>query len=144
MTVPRRKKILIADDDLVVLKVLSLKLSSVGYDVVKVFDSGLVTRRIAEEMPDLILLDLDFGATAVYGHVEWDGLKMLEWMMRLEDLARIPVIIITASTAPKKQTTLPTERSIWPATIIKTMPTERIPVTDICLKRLLKDRKSVV
>jgi CheY-like chemotaxis protein len=100
MPVPSRKKILIADDDLVVLKVLSLKLSSIGYEVVKVFDSGLVTRRIAEETPNLIMLDLDFGATAVYGHVEWDGLKMLDWLMRLEDLARIPVIVITASTAP--------------------------------------------
>lgn len=105
MAVPRRKRILIADDDLVVLKVLSLKLSSVGYEVVKVFDSGLVTRRIAEVNPDLILLDLDFGSTAAYGHVEWDGLKMLEWLMRLESLARIPVIFITASTEPDLEKT---------------------------------------
>jgi len=101
MTAPRRKKILIADDDLVVLKVLSLKLSSIGFEVVKVFDSAEVTRRIAEELPDLVLLDLDFGPTAAYTHVEWDGFKMLDWLMRLEELARIPIIVVTANESPE-------------------------------------------
>lgn len=96
MPAPRRKKILIADDDLVLLKVLSLKLSSQGFDVVKVHDGGMVTRRIAEEHPDVVLLDFDFGPLATVGHITWDGVKMLEWIARLEDLAAIPIIVITA------------------------------------------------
>src|SRR5258708_3228696 len=97
MSVPRRKKILIADDDLVVLKVLSLKLSSVGFDVAKVHEGSQVTRRVAEELPDVVLLDFDFGPNATSGHIEWDGIKILDWLGRLEDVAPIPVIVVTSS-----------------------------------------------
>ena len=91
-----RKKILLADDDLVVLKVMALKLQACGFDVVKVSESQNVIRRIGEETPDLILMDLNFGPAAAQGVIEWDGYKMLEWMNRLEQIAQIPIIIITA------------------------------------------------
>jgi CheY-like chemotaxis protein len=97
MDVPPRSKILIADDDLVVLKVLSLKFSSVGFDVVKVHDGGQVARTVAEARPDVVLLDLDFGASGEYGHVTWDGLKILDWLGRIEDVATIPIIVLTAN-----------------------------------------------
>ena len=96
MSETRRKKILLADDDLVVLKVMSLKLQACGYDVLKVSESQDVIRSIGEHLPDLILMDLNFGPGAAQGVIEWDGYKMLEWLSRLEQIAKIPIIVITA------------------------------------------------
>ncbi|HEY6166395.1 MAG TPA: response regulator [Verrucomicrobiae bacterium] len=96
MSETRRKKILLADDDLVVLKVMSLKLQACGYDVVKVSESQDVIRSIGEHLPDLIMMDLNFGPGATQQGIQWDGYKMLDWMNRLEQIAQIPIIIVTA------------------------------------------------
>lgn len=102
VTAPRTKKrILLVDDNLVVLKVLSLKLAACGYDVVPVTEVSRVVTQVASELPDLILLDLHYANAPSLGSVEWDGFKMLKWLQRLEQCAQIPIIVVTADTTPE-------------------------------------------
>ncbi|MBI3879397.1 MAG: response regulator [Verrucomicrobia bacterium] len=92
----RRFKIVLADDNLVVLKVLSLKLAAHGFEVVAISESDQIIARVSEEVPDLIVLDQHFGYQVAIGSPEWNGLKILRWMNRLEHLRDIPIIIMTA------------------------------------------------
>jgi CheY-like chemotaxis protein len=96
------RTILIADDDLLVLKVLALKLSSLGFQVIKVAEPGRVVREVAERKPDVVLLDINLGLGAGHTTVEWDGIKILDWLARMEGATTIPVIIITAD--PREET----------------------------------------
>ena len=96
-----KKRILVADDNLVVLKVLSLKLAACGYEVVTVTEISKVIQRIAAELPDLVLLDLHFANEPSFGSVEWDGFKALQWLQRLEQIRQIPIIVVTADQSPE-------------------------------------------
>ncbi len=93
-------KILLADDNLVVLKVMSLKLKSHGYTVVPVTSGAAVIRAVAQEMPDLIILDLNFPEDAGHGAVGWDGFKIMEWLSRFQEVSHIPIFVITAQQSP--------------------------------------------
>lgn len=99
---PRTKKrVLLADDNLVVLKVLSLKLAASGYEVVTVTEVNRVVQQLAVVLPDLVLLDLHYANGSSFGSVEWDGFKMLEWLQRLEQCKDIPIIVVTADQSPE-------------------------------------------
>ncbi|MDD5356296.1 MAG: response regulator, partial [Candidatus Omnitrophica bacterium] len=53
-----KKKILVVDDEVAILIVLTERLSSAGYDVIKA-DNGMDALDIAKEkLPDLIILDI--------------------------------------------------------------------------------------
>ena len=54
------KKILVVDDNEVILKTLSLKLGSAGYSVVTAIDGSAAVACARREKPDLILLDISF------------------------------------------------------------------------------------
>jgi CheY-like chemotaxis protein len=87
------KKILIVDDDPVILKTTSLKLKSRGYQVVTAMDGPGAISAVRKEKPDLILLDISLPQ-----HVEtaaWDGLLVMSWLRRLEEARNIPFIVIT-------------------------------------------------
>ena len=91
------KKILIVDDDLVILKTTSMKLRSQGYAVVTATDGATAIQAVRQEKPDLILLDLSFPPDVV----GWDGLGIISWLRRLEEARKIPVVIITSSDPAK-------------------------------------------
>src|SRR6478609_5646853 len=55
---PCGKKILLVDDDLVILKTTSFKLKAAGYDVIVSPDCSDAIRAVREENPDLIILDV--------------------------------------------------------------------------------------
>ena len=99
---PEAKKILVVDDNQLVLKSLSLTLSARGYDV-SVAESGAdALAHLRQEKPDLILLDLDFPPdVANIGGALTDGFLIIDWARRMCDAENIPVIIIS-STAPEK------------------------------------------
>ncbi len=95
----RVKKILVVDDDKIILKAVSLKLQGVGYQVITALDGAQAVAAARRENPDLILLDLIF-PPAVDG-VPWDGFRIMEWLQRLDAAKRIPIIIITVSEDPR-------------------------------------------
>ena len=92
------KKILVVDDDEVVLKTLSLKLHGAGYEVFTAMDGAEAVAAARKEHPDLVVLDIGF-PPAVDG-VPWDGFRIMDWFQRLNPKKKIPIIIITGRDDP--------------------------------------------
>ena len=63
-----KKKILVVDDDLVVLKAFTIKLKASNYDVLTASDGSTAVNLVRTQKPDAILLDIyfpdDFGSVA--------------------------------------------------------------------------------
>jgi CheY-like chemotaxis protein len=92
------KKILVVDDNEIVIKTITLKLQGAGYQVVTAMDGAAAMSVARKETPDLILLDLNFPPDVT--GVPWDGFRIMEWFQRLNAAKKIPVIIITGSDNP--------------------------------------------
>jgi CheY-like chemotaxis protein len=95
------KKILVVDDNEIILKTISLKLQGAGYKVVTALDGSEAVAAARKENPDLILLDITFPPDV--GGVEWDGFRIMEWFRRMEAIKKIPVIIITGTEDSKSK-----------------------------------------
>ena len=91
-----RKKILVVDDNRVVLMTTSMKLTGAGYDVVTAEDGGEAISAVRRGRPDLILLDISFPPDVGHGGgIAWDGFLIMDWLRRLEEGKNIPIIVIT-------------------------------------------------
>jgi len=93
------KKILVVDDNEIIIKTITLKLQGAGYTVIAAMDGSEAVAMARTENPDLILLDISFPADV--GGVPWDGFRIMEWFHRLDSSKKIPVIVITGSEDPK-------------------------------------------
>ena len=93
-----RQKILIVDDDPVIVKAMSLKLVPAGYEVVSAGEGSEAISAARKEKPDLILLDLNFPADVGQS---WDGFKIIAWLQRVDDAKGTPVIVISGGDAAK-------------------------------------------
>ena len=93
------KKILVVDDNEIVIKTISLKLQGAGYQVITAMDGSEAVAMARKESPDLILLDISFPPDV--GSVEWDGFRIMEWFHRLDTAKKIPIVVITGSEDPK-------------------------------------------
>lgn len=92
------KKILVVDDDAVILKTTCAKLKSRGYHVVTASDASEAMSAVRQHKPDLILLDICFPPDV---GVDWDGLKLMTWLQRVEEAKNIPIIIVSGSEPEK-------------------------------------------
>ena len=96
-TAPDAKKILVIDDNKVVLTATNLLLKAKGFSV-QLAESGAEALTILrKEKPDLILLDLDFPPDAgnIGGGLR-DGFLIIDWARRMCDAEKIPVIIVSS------------------------------------------------
>jgi DNA-binding response OmpR family regulator len=82
------KKILVCDDDPLLVDLLQYRLESRGYEVVVAEDGGRALRRLGEMRPDAILLDAMMPVI--------DGYEVLRKIREDATLADIPVIMLTA------------------------------------------------
>lgn len=82
-----KKKILIVEDDSFLRNLISQKLQKEGYEVAEAADGEEGLKKIKEEKPDLILLDLILP--------EIDGFEVLRRVKEDPLLASIPVIILS-------------------------------------------------
>ena len=89
------RKILVVDDNEIIIKTISLKLQGAGYQVITAMDGAEAVAAVRKENPDLILLDISFPPDVT--SMQWDGFRIMEWFHRLDAAKRIPVIIITGS-----------------------------------------------
>ena len=100
--IPAGKKILVVDDDQIILKTLSIALISNGYQVFTATDGPGAASLVAQERPDLILLDLLFPPDAVnVGGALQDGFFIIEWLRRMGEAKDIPIIIISGDKSAK-------------------------------------------
>jgi len=93
------KKILVVDDNEIVIKTISLKLQGAGYQVLTAMDGSEAVAVARKDSPDLILLDLTFPPDTE--GVAWDGFRIMEWFHRLDAVKKIPVIVITGNEDPE-------------------------------------------
>jgi len=101
-TTPGAKTILVVDDDLVIVKTLSMLLNSNGYKVLTATDGPGAASAVAREKPDLILLDLLFPPDAMnIGGALQDGFLIMEWLRRMGEARDIPIIIVSADNSKK-------------------------------------------
>ena len=100
--IPSGKKILVVDDDQIILKTLSIVLSSNGYQVFTATDGPGAASIVTRERPDLILLDLLFPPDAAnVGGALQDGFFIIEWLRRMGEAKDIPIIIISGDKSAK-------------------------------------------
>ena len=92
------KKILVVDDNEIVIKTITLKLQGAGYQVLTAMDGSAAMSVVRKDAPDLILLDLSFPPDVA--GVPWDGFRIMEWFQRLNTAKKIPIIVITGSEDP--------------------------------------------
>ena len=103
-TTPNAKKILVVDDDRVIVKTLSMLLTANGFTALTASDGPGAASIVEREKPDLILLDIQFPPDAMnIGGALQDGFFIIEWLRRMGEAGDIPIIIISASTSHKDQ-----------------------------------------
>jgi DNA-binding response OmpR family regulator len=83
-------KILIADDEYNIVKLLSSRLQANGYEVIQAFDGNQAFEIAVKEKPDLILLD--------YNMPGCKGTTVLERLRESNHSFLTPVIFVTAFT----------------------------------------------
>lgn len=93
------KKILVVDDNPVVLKAMSLLLNSRGYHVLTTESAEETISLLGRQKVDLILLDLEFPPDPA--SVLSDGIMALDWARLYGTARHIPVFIIS-SLEPEK------------------------------------------
>lgn len=94
-----KKKILVVDDDPVVIKALSIKLKANDFEVLTATDGATAVNAVRTQRPDLILLDISFPDDM--GSVAWDGFRIMEWLKRLDEAVNVPFIVITGGDREK-------------------------------------------
>lgn len=80
-------KILVVDDEPVIVKLLTVTLEKRGYDVVSASDGAEALDKVALSPPDLVLLDINMPGM--------DGFETLERLKSDESTALIPVVMLT-------------------------------------------------
>jgi CheY-like chemotaxis protein len=96
VSIGRNRRILVVDDNLVVLKAFELKLKSDGFAVTTTANSAAVASTAEQAQAELIVLDINFPPGAA---MEWNGFTVMQWLRRFPELGRIPVILISGSEA---------------------------------------------
>ena|SRR5579871_6589494 len=87
-----RKRILVIDDDPVILKTLSITLKSGGYDVMTTNESAAALSLMHDWTPDVLLVDIGLAPDV---DLHWDGFQVAQWIRRMN--GKIPTIMISGS-----------------------------------------------
>lgn len=90
------KKILIVDDDAVILKTLSMILKSAGYEVVTATDGSEAIGVMRDDAPDLMLVDVCLPPGLP---ISWDGFQVAQWLRAVN--GAIPTIVISGADKPE-------------------------------------------
>jgi CheY-like chemotaxis protein len=86
------KKILLVEDEEVMIGLLQKKLTKEGYETSVARDGEKGLKAIKEERPDLVLLDIVMP--------KMSGFEVMEEMIKDKELSKIPVIVVSNSGQP--------------------------------------------
>lgn len=87
-----QKTVMIIEDETDAAEMFAEMMRVNGFRVIKMFSSGPAISLIAQEKPDLIILDVMMP--------DISGLEVVRYMRRDPALAKIPVIIVSAKSMP--------------------------------------------
>lgn len=87
-------KILVVDDDEIIVNALDEKLTKNGFQVEKAYDGEQALEKIRQQIPDLIILDLIMPVK--------DGNEVLNELKESDQTKDIPVVILTNLPEEKK------------------------------------------
>lgn len=87
-----QKTVMIIEDETDAAELFGEMMRINGFRVIKMFSSTPAIPMIAQEKPDVILLDIMMP--------DISGLEVLRFMQREPELARIPVIVVSAKSMP--------------------------------------------
>ena len=82
------KKILAVDDERHIVRLIQVNLERAGYTVVTAYDGREALKKIEEERPDMVILDVMMPYM--------DGLETLKRIRANPDMRNLPVIMLTA------------------------------------------------
>jgi CheY-like chemotaxis protein len=93
------KKILVVDDNPIILSVLSSALKSKGYEVITAVDGPEAFTVVGREKLDLILLDINFPPDIYLTGNTWDAFLIMNWLRRMggPHAKDIPVIVMSGA-----------------------------------------------
>jgi two-component system, sensor histidine kinase and response regulator len=102
LTIPI-KKILVVDDNPIILRVLSSALKPKGYEVFTAVDGPEAFIVVGREKPDLILLDMYFPPDLFQSGNTWDAFQIMHWLQRMggAHARSIPVIVMSGAEPEK-------------------------------------------
>jgi two-component system, OmpR family, response regulator len=96
-TIEAQKKVLVVDDDPVIVEVLTMMLEGRGYAVCSAASGAEAIRMVRAENPDMLLVDVSLPADAASGDTAlWDGFQITRFLRHVS-AKRIPAIIMSAS-----------------------------------------------
>jgi CheY-like chemotaxis protein len=110
--VPLRKRVLVVEDDGWIRRFMRDILCDEGYDVTEAADGRTAIRLVAEQSPDLVLLDV-----AMPDFTGVDVLRHLRSKRRTKDL---PVVIVSATRACCRPTMQPPSPVSWSSHCVST------------------------
>ena len=91
------RKILVIDDNPVILKALFPALKSRGHEVYAAVDGPEAFSIARREKLDLILLDIFFPPDAAQSGNTWDAFLIIDWLRRIGVGDGIPIIVISGA-----------------------------------------------
>lgn len=86
-------RILVVDDIADNVEILRMRLTALGYEVIEASDGEQALAKVAETLPDLVLLDIMMPKI--------DGLEVVRRIKADKTLPFIPVVMVTAKATPK-------------------------------------------
>jgi DNA-binding response OmpR family regulator len=89
-----RKKILIVDDEGDIIKAITIRLQTNGYEVISALNCAQGISMVYKEMPDLVILDILMPSGS--------GFNIVEKLKQSDRTDRIPIVFLTGS--PEKKT----------------------------------------
>ena len=82
-------KILIIDDDVDIVEAEKVLLENSGYEVISAFDGQEGYRKIREQRPDLVVLDVIMASPT-------EGFELTRQLKMDRDLSSIPIVMVTS------------------------------------------------
>jgi two-component system, OmpR family, alkaline phosphatase synthesis response regulator PhoP len=87
-----RKRILVVDDETYIVHILEFTLTMEGYEVLTAADGEEALRRLEQDRPDLVVLDIMMPKV--------DGYEVLRRIRADEEFRHLPVILLSAKGRP--------------------------------------------
>jgi CheY-like chemotaxis protein len=91
------RKILVVDDNPVILQALFPVLKSRGYEVYAAVEGPEAFSIACRVKPDLILLDIFFPPDAAQSGNTWDAFLIIDWLQRIGVADGVPIVIISGA-----------------------------------------------